>query len=161
MKYVARIASVGADSYFTSSNLCLCKPADLNLLVALNAAVERAMARHNGYIGIETYEPFRPRRTGYRSGSAHFHGHCQSISDDTGNDFEDVKLYLKRRAMRRGYPAQTTKDGKIRYSLVDGLPLPQSEAKASIEQENMLIEEAHQLGAELGVTLIEYEEGNK
>jgi hypothetical protein len=68
---------------------------------------------------------------------------------------EDVKMFLKRRAMRRGYPAQTTKDGKLRYSLVDKLPLPQSEADASVEQENWLIEEAHQLAAEEGVTLAE------
>lgn len=140
-------------------NLIIAKPAALRPVI--DALVERSQQRYKGdmWFAWAMDLPRRPRKTGYRSGSAHFHGHCQTIAEDTGNDFEDVKMYLKRRAIRRGYPMQMGKDGKIRYSLVDGLPLPQSEADASIEQENMLIEEAHQLGAELEVRLIEYEEG--
>jgi len=126
--------------------------------VAVQMMQERCRQHKNGYIKLVLDVPFRPRRTGPHSGSAHFHGHCQTICADTGNDFEDVKMALKRRAMRRGYPAQTKGDGSIRYSLVDGLPLPQSERDASIEQENMLIEEAHQLAAELDIRLVEYEE---
>jgi uncharacterized protein (DUF342 family) len=74
-----------------------------------------------------------------------------AICNETGNDFGDVKLYVKRAAMRRGYPPKTDERGNVVYSLLDKEPLPQSEADATQEQENMLIEEAHQLAAELGV----------
>jgi len=101
---------------------------------------------------------YKKRTTGYRSQSAHFHGHCQTICEDTGNDMNDVKLFLKRRAVRRGYPLQKTETGDIRLSIVDGEPLPQSESEADTIQEGYLIEEAHQLAAEYSVFLIEYDD---
>ena len=132
--------------------LCLVKPQALQ--PAIHALLEKCEALCGGYITIRLDSPHRPRSTGPRSASAHFHGHCQTIAEDTGGDFEDVKLAIKRRAMRRGYPVRM-KNGKVVYSLVDGLPLPQSEADASVEQENMLIEEAHQTAAEMEIILVE------
>jgi len=157
LQFVTRVASRGADSWMAAGLVCFEKPG-VTMLPALYDLLERCKSKCNGYVALRLDTPHRPRRTGYRSGSAHFHGHCQTISEDTGNDFEDVKMALKRRAIRRGYPAQRKKDGSIRYSLIDGQPLPQSESEASIEQENMLIEEAHQLAAELDIRLVEYEE---
>ena len=136
MKYVTRIASVGADSYFTSPNLCLCKPSDLKLLVALNVAVERALAKHNGYIGIETYEPFRPRSTGWRSQNNRFYGHCEDIAE---------QVYPK---LSPGAGKQRVHDGMLRMSVSEGYPTyldlngvetPLPSAEASMEQLGLVL----------------------
>lgn len=102
--------------------------------------------------------PYKPRSTGKYSQCSHFNGHVQQICDETGNDFEDVKMYLKRKALRRGYPFKTDEDGNIMYSIIDGEPLPQNERDASVEDSILLIEEAHQLAAGLGIRLKERNE---
>lgn len=99
--------------------------------------------------------PVKPRSTGKHSQNAHLHGHIAQIAEETGNDFEDVKTYIKRQAMGRGYPPKFDEQGDIVYSLNDGYPVPQSERDATVDQAGMLIEEAHILAAELGIILTE------
>lgn len=103
-----------------------------------------------------TIEPVRrPRTTGKNSQNAYFNGACQTIAQETGNDFADVKLYCKRKAMALGYPWKTDADDHPLYSLIDGEPIPQSEADASVEECRLLIEAAQMLAAELGILLPE------
>lgn len=100
-------------------------------------------------------KPKRLRSTGEKSANHHLNGHIGQISEETGNDFEDVKLYVKRKAMRRGLPAKTNNKGEIVYSLIDKEPLPMSEADMDVEQCGWCIDEAHQLADELGIRLRE------
>lgn len=100
-------------------------------------------------------KPKARRSTGKHSQNTHFHGHVQEIAQWTGNDFDDVKDYLKRRAIRQGYPIMMDDKGEVTVSMVDGEPLPIHERDASTEDAAILIEEAHILAAELGVTLTE------
>jgi hypothetical protein len=100
-------------------------------------------------------KPKRRRSTGKHSQNSHFHGHVQEIAQATGNDFDDVKLYLKRRAIRQGYPIMMDDKGEVTCSLVDGDPLPAHERDASSEEAALLIDEAHILAAELGIVLTE------
>jgi hypothetical protein len=79
----------------------------------------------------------------------------QQIAQETGNDFEDVKLYLKRRAMSMGYPMLMDEKGEVTCSLVDGEPLPQHEREATSEEAALLIDAAHMLAAELEIVLTE------
>jgi len=103
-----------------------------------------------------TIEPVkRLRTTGRNSQNTYINGAIQAIAEDTGNDFADVKLYIKRKAMRRGYPAKTTEDGEVVTSLIDGEPVPVSEADATVDEAKILIEEVQQLAAELGILLPE------
>ena len=44
------------------------------------------------------------RSTGPLSQNHHFNGHCAQVARETGNDFEDVKLGIKARAIKRGFP---------------------------------------------------------
>lgn len=99
--------------------------------------------------------PVKPKSTGAHSQNAHFNGHVAQIAEETGNDFADVKMYIKKQAMRRGYPPMFSEDGDIVFSMNDGEPIPQSEKDATSDQANMLIEEAHVLAAELGILLKE------
>ena len=99
--------------------------------------------------------PSKKRSTGRYSQNAHFNGHVQQIAQFTGNDFEDVKLYVKRKALKRGLRFKTRENGDIIYSLVDMEPLPISESEMTTEECAWCIEEAHALAAEFGIALVE------
>lgn len=99
--------------------------------------------------------PRKPRTTGYRSQNHRLNGFISQLCDSTGNDFDDIKLYVKRKAMRRGLPAKIDDKGQILYSLVDGEPLPISETDMDTVQCSWVIEEIQQLSAECGVILRE------
>jgi len=119
----------------------------------------KAVKSKGGYLSIDIYLPKRPRTTGERSQNRAINGYIQQICDDTGNEFNDVKMYCKSKAMKRGYPWMVNKQGEVIYSLQTGEPMPESETKLSVEQASMLIEEIVQLAAELGIRLKEYEDG--
>lgn len=103
-------------------------------------------------------KPHRPRTTGKHSGNAHFNGHVQQISMETGNDFEDVKLYVKRMALKRGLRIQVNEHGGPVYSMNTGEAMPISEADMSTEECSWCIEECHILAGGLGIRLIEEEQ---
>lgn len=88
------------------------------------------------------------------SQNAHLNGHVQQISDVTGQDFNDVKKYVKQQAVKKGYPVKQDDSG---FPMVDlwGDSLPISEADCTPEQCSLLIDEVHILASELGVVLKE------
>jgi hypothetical protein len=97
----------------------------------------------------------RKRSTGWKSQNRHFNGHCQQIANETGNPFDDVKMFIKRRAIARGLPLMTKPNGDLVYSLVDGEPLPISESDMDTVECGYCIDESHILAGELGIVLIE------
>ena len=99
--------------------------------------------------------PRRKRSTGPHSQNAHLNGHVVQIAQETGQDFEAVKLYVKRQAIARGLPLKTRPDGAIVYSIVDSQPVPISETDMDTTQCGWCIEELHILAAELGIALRE------
>ena len=101
------------------------------------------------YFQVTIDKPFRPRSTGRRSQNHRLNGYCQIIAFETGNEFDTVKMCVKRRAIKRGYPFETDFDGEV---------VPKSEARNSVEDCMLLIEEVQQLGDELEIILPEYEE---
>ena len=123
-------------------------------LDAFRELLRYAHEKRGGFISASYDLPRRPRSTGKGSQSAHFHGHVQSIAKDTGQPAEDVKKYLKQKAVDRGYPMLKNDDGT---PCVDfwGFYQGISEADASVEDEIHLIEAAHQLASELDIILVE------
>lgn len=99
--------------------------------------------------------PRKKRSTGPWSQNHHLNGHCVQIANSTGQDFEAVKLYVKRAAIARGLPLKLKPDGDVLLSIVDGEPVPISEADMDTIQCGWCIEEAHILAAELGIILRE------
>ncbi|MEN6296981.1 MAG: hypothetical protein ABFC92_03420 [Rectinema sp.] len=97
----------------------------------------------------------KPRSTGPYSQGNHLNGHIRQICKETGNEFEDVKLYIKRAAMKRGLRWKTKPNGDIVYSLIDLEPMPISEVDMTSEECSWCIEETHILAAEYGIILIE------
>jgi hypothetical protein len=106
----------------------------------------RSDKHHGGFVTIALTLPRRPRTTGPGSQSAHFHGHCQTIAEETGAGFDAVKAHMKRLAVDRGYPFDTLPDGSI---------APKSEADASVEDAVLLIETTHQFADEYSIRLVE------
>jgi hypothetical protein len=104
-------------------------------------------------VRIET--PRSRRSTGYKSQNHHLNGHCMQIAHETGQDFETVKLYVKRMAIARGLPLKLRPDGEILYSIVDNQPMPISETEMDTQQCGWCIEEAHILAADFGIILRE------
>lgn len=121
----------------------------------------KALASKAGYLSIDITLPKRPRTTGERSQNRAINGYIQQICEYTGNEFNDVKMYCKNRAMKRGYPWMMTSEGEVIYSLQTGEPMPESETKISVEQASMLIEEIVQLASELNFRLKEHEDGTE
>lgn len=99
----------------------------------------------SGQLRVSISRPSRPRTIGQGSQNAHINGHCQQIAQETGNEFADVKTAAKFNAIKRGYPFRT----------IAGQVVPFSESELNTEQAAMLIEELHQIAAEMGITLHE------
>lgn len=93
------------------------------------------------------------RSTGANSQNHHLNGHIQQICEVTGNDFNDIKNYVKMQSLKRGYPVKFA-NGAPRLSF-KGDPIPISESDSSSVECGYLIEEVHILASELGIELRE------
>lgn len=100
------------------------------------------------YCIVKIARPRQRRTTGDLSQNHHINGHVSQIAEETGNDFDDVKQEAKLRAIKRGYPFDTLPNGWI---------IPKSETEIDTIQAGFLIEELHQIAAELGIYLREHE----
>ncbi|ADK81893.1 hypothetical protein [Sediminispirochaeta smaragdinae] len=106
------------------------------------------------YYSLKIDTPKRPRTTGENSQNHHINGHCQQISVDTGQPFEDVKKYAKQFALTMGYPILEDENGEPIHDLW-GKPQGISESDCSTEDAAILIEAIHQIAAEMDINLIE------
>ena len=111
------------------------------------AEAVKLMVERYDELTIRLSPPTKPRTTGERSQSHHLNGHIQTICLETGNDFDAVKTLVKMRAISRGYP----------FTSIRGLTIPKSEAACTTTECGLLIDEVHQLAAEEGIALVEYE----
>lgn len=88
----------------------------------------------------------RPRTTGPRSQNRRLNGFIQQVAEDTGDDFDSVKMHVKRMAISRGYPFKTNRWGEV---------VPKSERRSTVEECALLIDTVQQVAAELGIVLRE------
>jgi len=106
------------------------------------------------YLQVTFQAPFRPRSTGRGSQSAKFHAIVAQICVQTQDEFDRLKMELKQKAIARGWPFDV-----VHYKTPEGvlveMAIAQSEARASVEQESILIDVAEQDAAEKGVVLME------
>ena len=123
-----------------------------NLTEMWDKACEKAFKR-NVFVEVIIRPERKLRSTGDKSQSHHLNGHIQQICKETGNEFQDVKEYIKSKAVAMGYP-MLMKDGKVVVNPY-GEPKGISEADSSIEECSLLIEQAHMLASEYGIELRE------
>ena len=113
----------------------------------LKGLVDLCNMKYSGYIKCEMSPPYKPRSTKQYGQNRHVWGHLQQIAEETGNDLEDVEEYIKKKAMRRGYPVHQNKmTGEIK---------PVSMKYINTVEAGYLIDELHQLASELGIILEE------
>ncbi len=124
------------------------------LRAELEQVFKCADEKHNSHITITIETPKKPRTIGAGSQSHHLNGHVQQLAMETGMPFDAVKMEIKHRAIKRGYPILYRPDGQASLDLW-GRPLGISEADCSTTECAYLIEECHELAAELGMVLIE------
>lgn len=110
--------------------------------------------KHQGFVTVTIETVRKPRTTGEGSQSHHFNGHVQQIAQETGMPFEAVKMEIKHRAIKRGYPILYKPDGRPQLDIW-GRAMGISEADCSTAECAYLIEEAHELATELGMILKE------
>lgn len=140
MKYkaVARIANYD----FRNGHLDLVFD-DTAVKVCVLDVIRTCQKKHGNYVKIEIQPPYKQRTTGKNSQNSKFYALVQDICNETGNDIEDVKDYLKEKAVRRGYPV---KENPLTHKMK-----PCSSTKVNTVEMSYLIEEALQMCAELGI----------
>ena len=117
-----------------------------------------ASASKTGTVHVLVETPRRHRTTGAGSQGNHLNGHIQQICEVTGNDFNDVKKYVKQMAIPMGYPMLMRRGIPV-YDLW-GQPVGISEKDCDTVQCGYLIDCSHRLAAELGIILKENESEN-
>lgn len=112
-------------------------------LQAINHELEKCDQKNNGYVSVTITRPRRPRTTGDKSQNNLFYLLVTKISNETGNDIEDVKDGVKYRAIKRGYPYSVNK--------LSGTIKPYSTTRVDTVQMSYLIDECYQVCSELGI----------
>lgn len=115
---------------------------------------KKCAVKHNYYCRVKFSTPKRLRSTGKNSQNAHLNGHIQQICEDTGNEFDLIKLAVKERAIDMGYPMLLDSNGNPKIGLY-GIRLAQSESDSSTEECKILIDAVHLIASEMGICLRE------
>ena len=137
------------ESYSTKDGTLLLSVSDFGVRTMLKWLVELCEKKYGNYIKLEMSPPYRPRSTCVHGQNRHIHGHLQQIAEYTGYELDDIKDYVKNRALRRGYPTrQNPLTGEIK-----AMPTKY----ANTVEANYIIDELHQLAAELEIELDEGE----
>ena len=113
---------------------------------ALRVLDKRLKSKKASQVYVKIGYPRKPRTTGDKSQNHHLNGHIQQICQETGDEFDDVKMEIKRRAIKRGYPTRTDSFRNV---------IAESEGNASTVECGYLIEEAHDVAAFCNVKLRE------
>lgn len=114
----------------------------------MHVLMKYCFEKKGGFCSFSISPPKRKRSTGQGSQSHHFNGHVQQVAVFTGQPFEDVKKYMKSKAIDHGYPMLEYKD---LWGNAQGI----SEADCSVEECSLLIDAVHQFADEYGIKLDE------
>lgn len=102
--------------------------------------------KRGGYMRLVLSPPFKHRSTGEKSQNHHLNGHCQQISNYTGEDFDIIKMHVKRKAIKYGYPTYTDVLGELQ---------PKSETEIDSTECGYAIEASHEIADFLNIKLRE------
>lgn len=135
------------ESYSSKDGMLLLSVSDYGVRAMLKGLVDLCNKNYGGYIKLDMSPPYKARTTGLGSQNSKIWALIQQIAEATGNELQDVEDALKERAMKRGYP----------YSMnqLTGRPRPLSMTLIDTKEASILIDELHQLAAELGINLVE------
>ena len=100
---------------------------------ALVLLSDNRRVKKSAQVYVKLSPPKKPRTTGKDSQNHALNGYVSQICRENGDEFDDVKMEIKRRAIKRGYPFHTDSFGNV---------VPESESNASTVECSYLIEEA-------------------
>lgn len=135
------------ESYSVKDGTLLLSVSDYGVRSMLKGVVDLCEKKHNSYIKLELSPPYKPRSTGQNSQNNLIWKLITVIANETGNELEDVEVAVKERALKRGYP--------FRQNKLTGKPVPASMTTINTVEAGYLIDELHQLAAELEINLEE------
>lgn len=111
-----------------------------------NKLIEFCEKNRGGFLRVKLSPPFKKRSTGCKSQNHHINGHIQQIANETGEEFDRLKILAKQKAVKYGYPIRTD---------IFGNAVPVSETEISSEEASFLIEAVHEMAAFLDIKLRE------
>jgi len=121
-------------------------PKNLAIRSVLGKELKKIHTRYNDYAMLNIQPPYPPRTTGEGSQNHHLNGHIMQICNETGNDYNTVKLAVKMIAVQYlNYP----------FNTVGGVIVPKRERDCNTQECGLLIEAAHMCAAEEGIILRE------
>ena len=142
-----RKAVMRIESFSHKDGMLVLSVSDYAVRACVKGLVDLCEDKYGGYVRLDMSPPYRPRSTGQNSQNNLIWRLITIIANETGNELEDVEAAVKERALRRGYP--------FRQNRITGRPVPASMASINTVEAGYLIDELHQLAAELGIALEE------
>ena len=127
---------------FYAGHIAFDLPQDAGAREAIRRELEKCRDKNNDYVLLTLQPPKRPRTTGKDSQNHLLNGIIVQICEETGNDYDSVKVAVKMIAVEQfAYP----------YKTIGGRIIPQRERECSVEECSKLIEAAQMLAADLGI----------
>ena len=140
------MVSVVLHREFIKGHIAFAVPADEVAREAIKHELTKCRDKHNDYVLVTIQPPKKPRTTGERSQNHMLNGNIMQICNETGNDYDTVKLAVKMIAFEQlGYP----------YKTIAGNVIPLRERESSTVECAKLIEASFMLAADLGIILRE------
>ena len=131
---------------FVKGRIAVTVPADEVAREAIKRELTKCRDKHNDYVLVTIQPPKKPRTTGDGSQNHMLNGNIMQICNETGNDYDTVKLAVKMIAVEQlGYP----------YKTIAGNVIPLRERESSTIECSKLIEASFILAADLGIVLRE------
>lgn len=127
------------DGFLHSNVFGVLLPANRTAEVA--SVITASRERHGGYLKVGIDLPSKPRTL---RASAKLHGMIGCLASILNLSLGETKTLVKEEAVAIGYPTEVVMIGS-RAKVI-----PQSEARASTQDEHLLIEAVNKLGAEAG-----------
>ena len=140
------MVSVVLHREYVKGHIAFAVPADAVVCEAIKRELTKCRDKHSDYVLVTIQPPKRPRTTGDGSQNHMLNGNIMQICNETGNDYDTVKLAVKMIAVEQlGYP----------YKTIAGNVIPLRERESSTVECSKLIEASFMLAADLGIVLKE------
>ena len=138
------MVSVVLHREYVKGHIAFAVPANEVAREAIKRELTKCRDKHNDYVLVTIQPPKKPRTTGERSQNHMLNGNIMQICNETGNDYDTVKLAVKMIAVEQlGYP----------YKTIAGNVIPLRERESSTIECSKLIEASFMLAADLGIIL--------
>lgn len=138
------MVSVVLHREFIKGHIAFAVPADEVAREAIKRELTKCRDKHSDYVLVTIQPPKKPRTTGDGSQNHMLNGNIMQICNETGNDYDTVKLAVKMIAVEQlGYP----------YKTIAGNVIPLRERESSTIECSKLIEASFMLAADLGIIL--------